>query len=98
MACRVLLATLVVVLAAACTGDLDCSLNGVCVAGGRCVCDAGWRGAVCGNLSLGVTDPTLGLPWGSTSSSLHRMAAACAIASGERRSAHAWSSEVAMPL
>ena len=38
--------------AAACTVDEDCSLAGVCSAGGVCVCDAGWRGADCGALDL----------------------------------------------
>lgn len=53
---------------AGCTDDAGCSLNGVCVSG-SCACDAGWRGASCGNLSLGVTDPRLGHPWASDASS-----------------------------
>ena len=35
----------------ACISALDCGLNGECVAG-ICSCDAGWRGAVCGELDL----------------------------------------------
>jgi hypothetical protein len=46
-----------------------CSLNGVCLEGGTCVCDPGWSGPTCGNLTLAETDPTLGHPWGSGSSS-----------------------------
>lgn len=37
--------------ATACTSDEDCSLNGRC-AGGACACDAGWRGASCGELAV----------------------------------------------
>jgi hypothetical protein len=55
-------------LAAACVSNLDCSLNGVCTSG-ACVCDPGWAGASCGNLSLTSTSPSLGHAWGSGSSS-----------------------------
>lgn len=34
-----------------CTRDLDCQLNGACVAG-ACECSRGWTGASCGELSL----------------------------------------------
>jgi len=34
-----------------CSSNLECSLNGVCNAG-FCDCNAGWRGATCGELSL----------------------------------------------
>lgn len=54
---------------AACTGTtLDCSLNGICV-DGSCVCDFGWKGTNCGNISLGMTDPTRGHAFDSGSSS-----------------------------
>ena len=36
---------------AVCSSDLGCSLNGRCV-GGRCQCDAAWRGPRCGELAL----------------------------------------------
>lgn len=42
-------------IAGVCTTDLDCSLNGVCVAGGVCECDAPWKGPVCGVLGYKVT-------------------------------------------
>ena len=35
----------------ACTTDLDCSLNGLCVSG-RCQCDTPWIGERCGLLDL----------------------------------------------
>ena len=54
--------------AAACVSNLDCSLNGVC-SSGACVCDPGWSGASCGNLSLSSTSASLGHPWGSGTSS-----------------------------
>ena len=54
---------------------LPCSLNGVPRAGGRgCACDAGWRGAECGELAvlpgaaaLGYhnTTPGVGASWGA---------------------------------
>jgi hypothetical protein len=37
--------------AASCKTDADCSLNGICHAGG-CVCDVAWTGAQCEQLSL----------------------------------------------
>lgn len=54
--------------AATCATELDCTLNGLCV-NGSCVCDAGWGGPACADLKLGVTDPTLGHPWGAPGSS-----------------------------
>eukprot|EP01079_Euglenida_sp_SAG-EU17-18_P011383 gene11383-9894_t len=36
---------------AACTSAMDCQLNGACD-NGRCVCDKGWKGSDCGQLSL----------------------------------------------
>jgi hypothetical protein len=40
--------------AAACTDDISCSLNGVCVgATGQCRCDPGWGYARCSTLQLG---------------------------------------------
>lgn len=51
-----------------CTSERDCTYNGLCV-GGACVCDAGWGGPACAQLKLGVTDPTLGHPWGAAGSS-----------------------------
>eukprot|EP00041_Stephanoeca_diplocostata_P005948 m.71682 g.71682 ORF g.71682 m.71682 type:complete len:549 (+) comp16090_c0_seq1:181-1827(+) len=42
---------------AACSHDLDCSLNGVC-AHGKCVCDPGWTGSCCGQLDLTPVDYT----------------------------------------
>jgi hypothetical protein len=44
---------------AACVDDFGCSLNGVC-AGGRCRCDAAWRGARCGALNLLPAKPRNG--------------------------------------
>ena len=51
--------------ARACTTDLDCSLNGLCVSG-SCACDAAWLGADCSTLALlpsargdGDCDPSL---------------------------------------
>jgi hypothetical protein len=41
--------------AAACTVDLDCSLNGVCSTAGACECDAPWTGPECGVLGLKKT-------------------------------------------
>ena len=41
-------------LAAACSSDLDCSLNGVCKRD-TCVCDKPWRGSSCGVLGYKVT-------------------------------------------
>ena len=35
-----------------CASDVDCSLNGVCQAQGRCECDAAWTGACCATLNL----------------------------------------------
>lgn len=40
-----------VAFASACTTDLDCSLNGICV-DASCACDSGWRGADCGVVNL----------------------------------------------
>lgn len=38
---------------AACTTDLDCSLNGACdAASGACACDAPWSGAACETMEL----------------------------------------------
>jgi hypothetical protein len=37
-----------------CAGPLDCSLNGLCVAG-ACVCDSPWSGHACTELSFAVT-------------------------------------------
>ena len=39
----------------ACTSDMECSLNGRCVAGG-CVCDPAWEGAACDRLAVLPTD------------------------------------------
>lgn len=39
-------------MAAPCSTDLDCQLNGICD-GSTCRCDFGWRGASCGELALG---------------------------------------------
>ena len=41
-----------------CNTDLQCQLNGRCV-DGRCKCDAGWRGASCGQLTLGSSSPAM---------------------------------------
>lgn len=51
-----------------------CSLNGECSsdtlgAAIVCTCDPGWAGPTCGNLTLKETDPSLGHPWNSGSSS-----------------------------
>ena len=40
--------------AAACTTEMECSLNGVCTAG-SCACDAPWSGSACGRLNRGAT-------------------------------------------
>ena len=52
-----------------CASELDCTLNGVCLPTGACLCDAGWGGPSCAALKLGVTDPSLGHPWGAPGSS-----------------------------
>ena len=44
-------------LTAACTSDLDCSLNGVCADTSACACDNGWRGIECELLSLSPAPP-----------------------------------------
>ena len=46
-----LLASLTALAAAKCGDDLDCSLNGQCVAS-TCVCNPAWEGADCGRLVL----------------------------------------------
>ena len=38
-------------LSAACSSDMDCSLNGVCTAG-NCTCDAPWKGERCHTLDI----------------------------------------------
>ena len=53
-------------MAAACQSALDCQLNGACVAG-ACVCDRGWQGADCGNMSLAA--PTVAFGYGTSNSS-----------------------------
>ena len=40
--------------AAVCATDLDCSLNGLCVAS-QCVCDAPWSGPACAQLAYATT-------------------------------------------
>jgi len=51
---------------APCVSSLDCSLNGEC-SSGTCICDPGWSGPSCGNLTLTETDPTLGHAWSNGS-------------------------------
>ena len=46
------LLTLLTAATAACTYDIDCSLNGRCAADGVCACYQGWGGAVCSQLNL----------------------------------------------
>ena len=48
-----------VVARAACSSDVDCSLNGVCHQG-QCRCDAGWGGARCQTLQLLPAAPSNG--------------------------------------
>ena len=55
--------------ATGCTSDLNCTYNGLCLPSGQCACDAGWGGPACADLKLGVTDPSLGHPWGAPGSS-----------------------------
>lgn len=62
---RVLSAFALVAAATSCVSDLNCSLNGACVAG-ACVCDDAWEGPSCELLSLlpsapgdGTCDPSL---------------------------------------
>ena len=54
-----------------CSSDLDCSLNGECVAGsGSCACDPGWHGESCELLRLLPTNGiggAYGYPYGSGS-------------------------------
>ena len=38
-------------LAPVCHSELDCQLNGACVAG-ACICDTAWAGPTCGELDL----------------------------------------------
>lgn len=47
------------VVAAGCSTDLDCSLNGVCTSG-ACVCDKPWGGDGCGVLQYKTTSPASG--------------------------------------
>lgn len=57
--CMMVLSTIIASFSAAdlanctdtCSHDLNCSLNGVCT-NGLCVCDPGWSGHCCGQLSL----------------------------------------------
>jgi hypothetical protein len=35
-----------------CTNDAGCSFNGRCLVGGRCACDAAWRGGCCETLAF----------------------------------------------
>lgn len=58
----------VVAAIAACTVDLDCSLNGRCVAN-TCVCYAGWTGASCSALHLAPA-PTVAAYGGGVGSGL----------------------------
>ncbi len=47
--------------AAACTSDLDCSLNGRCTKAGRCECIPAWKGEQCELMHLlGTTPPGAG--------------------------------------
>jgi hypothetical protein len=50
-----LLAAALVAAVQACNTDFDCSLNGVCSAGGTCTCDSPWGGAACSTLQYKVT-------------------------------------------
>ena len=45
----------------ACSGDADCSLNGLCLGNGTCACDAPWTGPRCATLDVLPTDPQAGL-------------------------------------
>ena len=45
--------------AAACSSDVDCSLNGIC-RNATCECAAGWRGAACAELRLGAATAAYG--------------------------------------
>jgi hypothetical protein len=54
------LCLLLAVGAEACSSDLDCSLNGVCGAGGACACDTPWAGDACELLLRGATRVTGG--------------------------------------
>ena len=49
-----------------CTSDDDCSLNGVCTAGGACACHTVWRGPSCATLALGPAAPPLAAAYGAT--------------------------------
>ena len=42
-------------IAAKCSGDIDCSLNGMCSDDGTCVCDKPWTGPSCGVLGYRPT-------------------------------------------
>ena len=50
----------------ACTVDLDCSLNGVCVAG-TCQCDAAWEGEECERFATLPASPTADVKEAATS-------------------------------
>ena len=50
--------------ASACTSELDCELNGACIAG-ACVCDMAWAGPTCGDLELEPA-PTIAYGYGTT--------------------------------
>eukprot|EP01065_Artemidia_motanka_P004619 TRINITY_DN121_c0_g1_i5.p1 TRINITY_DN121_c0_g1~~TRINITY_DN121_c0_g1_i5.p1 ORF type:complete len:406 (+),score=117.13 TRINITY_DN121_c0_g1_i5:59-1276(+) len=49
-------AAVVAAAAAACSTDLDCSLNGVCT-GGKCECDAAWNGTACEKFAILPREP-----------------------------------------
>ena len=53
--------------ASACAYDVDCSLNGVCNAGGTCACYQGWSGVNCGVLAL-LPAPVVGAYGGGVGS------------------------------
>jgi hypothetical protein len=52
-------------MAAACTGNLDCALNGVCSSAGQCECDAQWEGEQCERFAFvpGPSAADLNSPW-----------------------------------
>ncbi len=67
---------------AACSGPLDCQLNGVCTAAGKCECGAAWTGGNCSRLNLlpatkGAGFYTADSSWSSWCDAVHTTTCLC---------------------